>query len=180
MLIRAIIPWGIGLSATWLLFPTAGQAQLDGSYLGTSVEDGLPAMWENPAANPFDLWQGAAALSDTEPLEFQGRLDLEGSAFSLRGNVYLDDKAAALIPSVTYDISVMERANVYFGGGYAIVNGQAQGTDIGDQNGLVLSAGAEAELLPGTIIYGNTQYGINTQSDGERPMTFQLGIGRSL
>ena len=74
----------------------------------------------------------------------------------------------------------MERVNVYFGGGYAIANGQAQGTEMGDQNGFVLSAGAEAEVLPGTIIYGNTQYGINTQSDGERPMTFQLGMGRSL
>ncbi|NEQ47105.1 MAG: hypothetical protein F6K00_27620 [Leptolyngbya sp. SIOISBB] len=177
---RAIVPWGIGLSAIFLLFPTAVQAQLEGSYLGTSVEDGLPAMLEHPAATPLDLLPEATQLSGTEPLKYQGRLDLEGSAFSLRGNVYLDDEAAAIIPSVTYDISVMERANVYFGGGYAIINGQAQGTEIGDQNGFVLSAGAEAELLPGTIIYGNTQYGINTQADGERPMTFQLGIGRSL
>ena len=180
MLVRAIAPWGIGLAASFLLLPNAVQAQLEGSYLGVSVEEGLPSMLGDSVVTPLDVLQGATQLSGTEPLEYQGRLDLEGSAFSFRGSVYLDDETATLIPSVTYDIPVMERANVYFGGGYAIVNGETQGTEIGDQNGFVLSAGAEAELLPGTIIYGNTQYGINTQSDGERPMTFQLGIGRSL
>jgi len=180
MLIRDIAAWGVGLSVTLLLLPASAQAQLEGSYLGTSINDGLPSMLENSAPTPLNVLQEASQLSETESLEYQGRLDLEDSAFSLRGSLYLDDKATTLIPTLTYDMAILERANLYFGGGYALVNGQPQGSEIGDKSGFVLSAGAEAELLPGTVIYGNTQYGINTRSDGERPMTFQLGIGRSL
>jgi hypothetical protein len=170
----------MGLSVTLLLSPTAARAQLEGSYLGVSVDEGLPAMLESSAATPLNLLQDAAQLSGSQPVEYQGRLDLQDSALSLRGNVYLNDEAATIIPSLTYDLSVMERANLYLGAGYAIVTGQPQGTDIGDQNGFVLSAGAEAEVLPGMILYGNTQYGINTHSNGGQPMTFQLGIGRPL
>jgi hypothetical protein len=179
MLIRRIASWGIGFTGALLLFPTSAHAQLEGSYLGVSIDDNLPAALGD-SATPLNMLQDASQLTGFEPREYQGRLDFKDSALSLRGNVYLDDEATAIIPSVTYDITVMERANMYLGAGYAIVNGQPEGTEIGDQNGLVLSAGAEAELLPGMIIYGNTQYGVNTRSDGERPMTFQLGIGRSL
>lgn len=180
MLIREIAAWGVGLSAALLWLPTSAQAQLEGSYLGTSVDGGLPALLEGSAPTPLNVLQEASQLSGTESLEYQGRLDFADSAFSLRGSLHLDEKATTLTPSVTYDMAIMERANIYFGGGYTFVNGQPQGAEAGDKNGFVLSAGAEAELLPGTVIYGNTQYGINTRSDGERPMTFQLGIGRSL
>jgi hypothetical protein len=180
MLIGKTVSWGIGLAAGLLLFSTPAAAQLTGSYLGVSIDDNMPAALSGSGTLPLPVLQDATQLSGSEPIQYQGRLDLENSAFSLRGNVYLDDEAAAIIPSITYDMTVVDGANIYFGAGYAIVNGQAQGTEIGDQNGFVLSAGAEAEVLPGMVIYGNTQYGINTRSDGEQPLTFQLGIGRSL
>lgn len=160
-------------------------AQLEGSYLGVAINDrpsqaAAAGLVDTDNTLITDL-QTALSLSGTQSRQYQGRLDFQDSALSLRGNLYLEGEAAALVPSVTYDLPVVDgTTNVYVGAGYAIVNGSSAATEIGDQNGWVLSVGAETELLPGTILYGNTQYGVNTSSSGDRPVTVQVGVGRSL
>jgi len=171
---------GIVSGAIAGLLSTPVSAQMDGSYLGTSLNTkgaGATAaeLVDTGAVMTRLLQGGSSSAGDAQ--QYQGRIDFQDAALSLRGNLYVEGDAAAIVPSVTYDFAIREGTNVYLGAGYALVH---EDTEIGDRNGVVLSVGAEAELLPGTIFYGNTQLGVNTNSNGDRPLTFQLGVGRSL
>ena len=175
----------------------AEPAGFDGNYVGVSVNGNLFEDARNSLINPGNVGQrilqealrqqglipddrqeesGAAALGQHQ---YQGRVDLQNSALSLRGTVYLEDGARAILPTLSYDFAVGNDTNVYAGAGYALVDGEGGVTPVGDRSGLVLTAGAEAEALPGLVIYGDAKFGINTDSvRGNSPMRLQLGVGR--
>lgn len=162
----------MGLLGLWV---SPAAAQLNGSYMGTSLD--ADTLSNGPVA-PAQLLRDALQGSEGETQRYQARLDFQESPLSLRGTLYRQPGANALVPSLTYDLGVGSGTNVYAGAGYALIEPGAA-TAIGDQNGLVLSAGSETELLPGLIIYGDVQWGVNTDAtDGSTPLRLQLGIGR--
>ena len=103
-------------------------------------------------------------------------MDLPDSNLSVRGSVYVNGESSAVLPTLTYDMSVRQGTNVYAGAGMALVNGT---TPIGDRNGLVLNAGAETEVMSGMVLFGDAKVGVNTDSmRGNSPMRLQVGVGR--
>ncbi|MEM9908319.1 MAG: hypothetical protein AAF921_25185 [Cyanobacteria bacterium P01_D01_bin.44] len=172
----------VGFSALVMLLSGPAIAQpegLSGSYAGSSlsVDEAVFGGLESTGAPALSDALMGTVLPPEAAQEYQGRLDIENSALSLRGALYVDQETRAVIPSITYDQPVMAGTNVYAGAGYAVV--QSGSTPVGDQNGLVLSAGAETELLPGTVVYGDAKMGIGTDSaTGNSPLRLQLGVGR--
>ncbi|MEO0458494.1 MAG: hypothetical protein AAF152_18200 [Cyanobacteria bacterium P01_A01_bin.114] len=152
---------------------------LSGSYAGSnlSVDEAIFSGLESTETPSLSEALMGVVLTPEVTQQYQGRLDIENSALSLRGALYVDPETRAVIPSVTYDQPVMAGTNVYAGAGYAVV--QSGSTPVGDRNGLVLSAGAETELLPGTVVYGDAKLGVGTDSvTGNSPVRLQLGVGR--
>lgn len=160
----------------------ANPAGLTGSYAGAAVSLEQVMAGGGEANLPQALWGAALMPQVTDEgipasQQYQGRLDLQNSPLSVRGSLYLEDRAAALVPTVTYDLPVHERINIYGGAGYALAAGGR--TPLGDRNGWVLSTGAETELLPGMVVYGNAQVGIGTDSvTRNSPLRLQMGVGR--
>jgi hypothetical protein len=158
---------------------------LSGSYAGATLSldqvltlEGLQDTLTNSFVSPQDA-NSAAALGLPSAQHYQGRLDLDNSDLSVRGSLYLNEQSSAIVPSVTYDMPVAPGTNVYAGAGYAVITPNSGTTPLGDRNGLVLSAGAESEVLPGMVVYGNAQMGVGTDSQtGNSPLRWQVGVGR--
>lgn len=190
-------PLIVGLASLLLSQSASAQtAGFQGSYVGVSLDDalnsnGFSGFMEGGSLNPQILEgvlrQGllipegkASTTSAPTNQQFQGRLDLENSALSIRGTMYVNNNASAVLPTLTYDLPVSGNTNVYAGAGYALVRSQEGGaTPLGDRSGLVLSTGAETEVLPGLVVYGDAKLGVNTDSvRGNSPMRLQIGVGR--
>lgn len=180
-----LIPVGLGLGiAAGLTHNTAALADpagFSGNYAGAAISP--EQMTSGLAANLSQTVLGeallplATAATAAAAQQYQGRLDLPNSALSVRGSVYLEDRAAALVPTVTYDVPIQDGINLYAGAGYALTAGGR--TPLGDRSGWVLSTGAETEMLPGMVVYGNAQVGIGTDSvTRNSPLRLQVGVGR--
>jgi hypothetical protein len=178
----SMVTLGLSISHPAMAEPTG----LSGSYAGATLSldqlmslQGMQDTLSNalqPGNNPHP---GAAALGLPAAQHYQGRLDLDNSDLSVRGSLYVDGQSSAIVPSVTYDLPVNAGTNVYAGAGYAVISPDAVATPLGDRSGLVLSAGAESEVLPGMVVYGNAQMGVGTDSQtGNSPLRWQVGVGR--
>ncbi|HEY9737168.1 MAG TPA: hypothetical protein V6D06_12830 [Trichocoleus sp.] len=181
------IGWLVMAAAT-LVVPSLhiapAHAQMDGSYVGVPLESAIAPRagsglveGNNPAATILqNVLQPGSTTQGSQGLQYQGRMDLPDSNLSVRGSVYVNGESSAVLPTLSYDMSVSQGTNVYAGAGVALVNGS---TPIGDRNGLVLNAGAETEVVQGLVLFGDAKMGVNTVSArGNSPMRLQVGVGR--
>lgn len=183
------VRWLVMAVAAALVTPSLhvapAQAQMDGSYVGVPLDSALAPQagsglgdGNSPAATILQnmLQPSSPSAQGGNALQYQGRMDLPGSNLSVRGSVYANGESSAVLPTLSYDMSVRQGTNVYAGAGVALVNGS---TPIGDRNGLVINAGAESEVLSGLVLFGDAKMGVNTDSArGNSPMRLQVGVGR--
>ncbi|KOR33865.1 MULTISPECIES: hypothetical protein [Planktothricoides] len=113
----------------------------------------------------------------------QGRITTPNAPISLRGAALFNDKAAALVPEITYDLAVTDNANIYVGGGYSFITKEDELTALGNRNAPVVTLGGEMQLRNNVVIFGNGKMGINaydnTNSDNELAFSVQAGAAFS-
>ncbi|MBW4504935.1 MAG: porin family protein [Scytonematopsis contorta HA4267-MV1] len=88
-----------------------------------------------------------------------GRISFGDVPLSLRGTVFFgsenDVSYTLVVPTLTYDIGLGKSANLYVGGGYAVLGASDGQTSIAVNAGGVLTAGAEAEITKNIVLYGD-------------------------
>ncbi len=144
---------------------SAQPAGFDGSYVGAGVSAGATSggQGNDPAAFGGNI---------------QGRFAIPQSPVSVRGAVLWTDQTSAIMPMLSYDVPVSNNANVYVGGGYSFVESPGKNTPLGNRNSVVLTVGAEAEVVKDVVVYGDTKFGINAyQNSPASALSFQAGVG---
>lgn len=176
--------------------PPVVQAQppgLHGSYLGVATDiqqtGNLSQSWFGQF-DPRTRWLLDSALAVTQPAgvtaqpgttptrDFQGRLDLQDSPFSLRGKLSTGVNGTVLQPILSYDLAIARNANLYAGAGYSFVTAPGKDPAQLPANSLVLVTGAEAAITNNLVIYGDAQFRLNqpiTQTGS--PPNLQIGVG---
>jgi Outer membrane protein beta-barrel domain len=138
---------------------------MNGSYIGAGVSAGVTNGGQN---------EDAALLGGN----VQGRYAIPNAPVSARGAVLFGGNAAAIMPMVTYDAPVSKNTNVYLGGGYSFVTDEGRSTQLGNKNAPVVTLGAESEVAPNTVIYGDAKWGIDAYKDSAADaLSLQAGVG---
>lgn len=110
-------------------------------------------------------------------VQFQGRYDLPNSPLSVRGSVYVSDRAKAVMPAVTYDLPVANNTNIYAGAGLAIVDaGVNRTTPLGNRTGVVITTGVETAVSQGVVLYGDAKF-VPGKEPKNAKLRYQLGVG---
>ncbi len=113
----------------------------------------------------------------------QGRLTMPRDSarnipFSLRGSLGFDGNNVVAVPSVTYDLAINDRANIYAGLGYSIVGGDNEMTSLGDKDSLVINGGFESVIQDNFIGYTDLKLGTDSyQDDRGSALSIQAGLG---
>lgn len=172
----------VGMST--VLFTSTAWAKpqgLQGSYVGVNqdthqvIDNFLKS--PTPQTNLEDLLK-LPQLNEPQGQTFQGRLDIQNSPVSIRGAAFLSPGAAAIEPTISYDLPVMNQTNLYVGAGYTFVENHGESTPLGDKNAAVFSAGVEAAVNRNLVIYGNARLRLNQDIWNESsPVKLQWGAG---
>jgi Outer membrane protein beta-barrel domain len=138
-------------------------AGMDGSYVGGGLSVGVTGSDDDSS----DLGGN-----------IQGRIAIPNTPISARGAVLFSDNTSAIMPLLTYDLPVSNNANVYAGAGYSFVEKDGQSTPLGNQDSVVLTTGAEAEVLRNIVVYGDVKLGLDAfQDSSDTAVSLQLGAG---
>ena len=142
---------------------------LKGSYLGggagfgTGLDDGVDE-------SQFD---GNVQGRLTMPRQSERNLP-----FSLRGSLLFDGDHVVAIPTVTYDLAVNNRANIYAGLGYSFVGGDGELTSLGDQDSLVINGGFESDIRDNFLAFTDLKVGTDSyENDEGTAVSVQVGLG---
>jgi opacity protein-like surface antigen len=107
----------------------------------------------------------------------QTRYAIPQAPVSLRGSAIFNDQSVALVPMVSVDVPVTNRANVYLGAGYSFVPTDNV-SPLGNQNSFVISPGVEASINEKFMVYSDAKIGIDGFDRGNATaMSFQVGAG---
>jgi len=137
----------------------------DGSYVGGGVAAGVTNGGQD---------NDAATLGGN----IQGRIAIPKAPVSVRGAVIFGSENAAIVPSITYDQRITDNANVYAGVGYSFVDKDNKPTPLGNRDSVVLTVGAEAEVVKRVVVYGDAKWGINSYENSPADaLSFQAGVG---
>lgn len=138
---------------------SAEEVKLPGSYVGAGVS------LQSFATTPSVLGANLA-----------GRYKFDGAPISARSSVLFGNGGTSIVPTVSYDLPVGDRTNLYLGaGGSFKVGGNSSLT--GDQNSFALQPGVEVSLNKRILLYGNAVIPFNGQSNGSAGTSLQAGIG---
>lgn len=137
----------------------ATEAKIPGSYLGAGVS------LQGFATNPSQL--GA---------NITGRLKFENTPISLRSSVLFGNGGTSVVPTISYDLPVGDRTNIYLGAGGAFKVG-GDNTLTGDRNSFALQPGVEVSLSRRVLLYGNAVVPINGYTIGSAGTSLQGGVG---
>jgi hypothetical protein len=132
-----------------------------GSYLGAGVS--LTTDKGNP--------------DDNVGANIAGRYKFDNAPVSLRTSVLLGNGGTAIVPTISYDLPVGERTNLYVGAGGSFVANDGS-TLLGDRNAYVVQPGVEVSLNKNTLLYSNAVVAINSfESGAGTTASFQGGVG---
>ena len=142
-----------------------GKPGTDATYIGAGVAAGVTS-------------GGQGGDGANTGGNIQGRFAVPEAPVSVRGAILFSNETSALMPIVTYDIPITDNANVYVGGGYSFVEANGQNTPLGNDDSVVLTAGAEAQFGDSIIVYGDTKWGIDAyENSSADALSFQGGVG---
>lgn len=150
------------------IFMSAGQASAQptgtrGNYIGAGVSAGVTNGGQTG---------DAATLGGN----IQGRYAIPNTPLSARGAILFSDETSAIMPMLSYDIPVTNRANVYLGAGYSFVEKNGKPTPLGNKDAVVLTTGVETEVTKNIMLYSDAKLGINAYENTTAPaVSFQAG-----
>ncbi len=105
-----------------------------------------------------------------------GRYKFDGVPISARTSVLFGNGGTSVVPTVSYDMPLGDRANVYLGAGASFkVGGDTSMT--GDRTSFALQPGVEVSLNKSVLLYGNAVIPFNGQSNGSAGTSLQAGVG---
>ncbi|MBW4542283.1 MAG: porin family protein [Myxacorys chilensis ATA2-1-KO14] len=108
----------------------------------------------------------------------QGRFAIPNTPVSARGSVLFTGKNSAIIPTLTYDVRLNDKSNLYAGAGYSFVQNGGVTSPIGNQDAAVLTAGVESQVAKGIVVYSDAKYGINAfRGSDAGALSLQAGVG---
>lgn len=138
---------------------SAEEVKLPSSYVGAGVSlQGL-------ATNPSNIGANLA-----------GRYKFDDVPLSVRSSVLFGNGGTSIVPTVSYDLPVGDRTNVYLGAGASFkVGGNTSMT--GDQTAFALQPGVEVSINKNTLLYSNAVIPFNGQSNGSAGASLQAGVG---
>jgi hypothetical protein len=136
----------------------AEQVRTPGSYLGAGVALG---------SNNGTVVGGNVA----------GRYKFEDAPISLRTSVLFGNGGTAIVPTISYDVPLGDRTNVYLGAGGSFTTNNSSLT--GDRNAFALQPGVEFSIAKNVLLYGNAIIALDSyQGISNRAATaVQGGIG---
>ena len=138
---------------------SAEEVRQPGSYLGAGVS------LQSFATNPSVVGANIA-----------GRYKFDDVPVSVRSSVLFGNGGTSIVPTVSFDLPVGDRANVYLGAGASFkVGGSSSMT--GDQTAFALQPGLEVSLTDRVLLYSNAVIPFNGQSNGSAGTSLQAGVG---
>ena len=157
------ISLGIAIATSVLTsFSAIASAQVvkqPGSYVGAGVS------LQSFATNPSVVGANIA-----------GRYKFDDVPVSIRSSVLFGNGGTSIVPTVSFDLPVGDRANVYLGAGASFkVGGNSSMT--GDQTAFALQPGLEVSLTNRVLLYSNAVIPFNGQSNGSAGTSLQAGVG---
>jgi len=173
---------------TLSLFATAAIAQprgLEGHYVGVSgqpmdvVRQLLDADSYNPLSGLLESispGQRSHGASEENATTVDTRYDLPNLPISVRSALSIGGEVRAIEPTLSWDVPIAERTNVYVGGGYTLTDNPGVVTPLGDRNSPVVTAGVETGLVGDAIVYGTAKWRLNRDRDASA-INLQMGAG---
>lgn len=162
----------LSVLATAPIFMTVGQASAQptnrptgtrGSYIGAGISAGVTNGGQTGDAATFGG-------------NIQGRYAIPNTPLSARGAILFSDETSAIMPMLSYDVPVTNRANVYLGAGYSFVEANGKPTPLGNKDAVVLTTGIEAEASRNIMLYSDVKLGIDAYENTSVPAaSFQVG-----
>lgn len=145
--------------------PVTGKAGVRSNYIGATAGGSFNTVNEDGE----NVFTGG----------LQGRVTTRDIPVSLRGAALFNEKAAALVPEITYDLAVTDSANLYLGGGYSFITEEDQLTALGNRNAPVVTVGGEMQVRENVVIFGNGKMGIDAYNniDDENEFAFSVQAG---
>ncbi|PSB18869.1 hypothetical protein C7B65_13935 [Phormidesmis priestleyi ULC007] len=145
---------------------SAQPVRFTGSYVGAGVSQGVT---NGGRGNDEAVFGG----------NIQGRFAAPGNVpVSVRGSVLFTGDNSAVIPSLTYDLPLNSKTNLYAGPGYSFVQNNNRTSQIGNKDSAVLTAGVESQVAKGVVVYSDAKYGINAfKGSGAGSLSVQAGVG---
>lgn len=155
------------LAPTFLGAESASAAPLrnDRSYVGAGLSGSVT---RGDADNEGRVFGG----------NVQGRFAVPNAPVSVRGSALFNDKNAAIVPTLTYDLPLTERTNLYAGAGYSFVVNHDRTSQLGNRNTPVLTAGVESRVADRVVVYSDVKYGVKAyDSNDAGAVSLQGGVG---
>jgi len=138
---------------------SAEQVALPSSYVGAGIS--LQSFATNPSVVGANL---------------AGRYKFDGVPISARTSVLFGNGGTSVVPTISYDLPVGDRTNVYLGAGASFkVGGDTSMT--GDRTSFALQPGVEVSINKNVLLYGNAVIPFNGQSNGSAGTSLQAGVG---
>ena len=138
---------------------SAETVRLPGSYVGAGIST-----------------QALATNSSVIGANITGRYKFDDAPVSVRSSVLFSNSGTSIVPTVSYDVPLGDRTNVYLGAGASVkVGGDSSLT--GNQTAFALQPGVEVSLNRNLLLYGNAVIPFNGQTDGSAGTSLQAGVG---
>ena len=138
---------------------SAEEVRQPGSYLGAGVS------LQSFATNPSVVGANIA-----------GRYKFDDVPVSIRSSVLFGNGGTSVVPTISFDLPVGDRANVYLGAGASFKVG-GNNSMTGDQTAFALQPGLEVSLTNRVLLYSNAVIPFNGQSNGSAGTSLQAGVG---
>jgi len=138
---------------------SAEEVKQPGSYLGAGVS------LQSFATNPSVVGANIA-----------GRYKFDDVPVSVRSSVLFGNGGTSIVPTISFDLPVGDRANVYLGAGASFKVG-GNNSMTGDQTAFALQPGLEVSLTNRVLLYSNAVIPFNGQSNGSAGTSLQAGVG---
>lgn len=122
----------------------------DASYLGGGIAVGVT--------------DGGSPIYDDDSQfggNVQGRFAIPNTPISARGALLFGGDTVAVMPMISYDVSVNNNTNVYLGAGYSFVADEGESTPLGNKDAVVLTTGVESQVTDKVVVYGDVKLGID-------------------
>jgi len=143
---------------------SAEEVRLPGSYIGAGIS--AQTLASNSSGSGTSIIGANIA----------GRYKFDDAPVSVRSSVLFGNGGTSVVPTVSYDVPLGDRTNVYLGAGASVkVGGDSSLT--GNQTAFALQPGVEVSLNKNLLVYGNAVIPFNGQTDGSAGTSLQAGVG---
>ena len=145
--------------ASFSAIASAEEVKLPSSYVGGGVS-----------------LQALATNSSVVGANFAGRYKFDDVPISVRSSVLFGNGGTSVVPTVSYDLPIGDRTNVYLGAGASFKVG-GDNSLTGDQTAFALQPGVEVSLNKRLLLYSNAVIPFNGQTNGSAGTSLQAGVG---